>query len=91
MRVDRLVRGCTPAPGAWSELRGERVKLGPVRPAPEVADLGPGELRTSKDAVWVGTATHAVRLGDVQGVGKRQMPAGDWARGLRLEPGERLG
>jgi methionyl-tRNA formyltransferase len=28
--VDRQVRGCTPAPGAWSTFRGERVKLLPV-------------------------------------------------------------
>ena len=29
--VDRHVRGCTPAPGAWTTFRGERVKIGPVR------------------------------------------------------------
>ena len=40
MRVDRLIRGCTPAPGAWSEFRGERIKLGPVQLAPEVAGSG---------------------------------------------------
>lgn len=28
--VDRLVRACTPAPGAWTVFRGTRVKLGPV-------------------------------------------------------------
>ena len=28
--VDRLVRACTPAPGAWTTFRGERLKLGPV-------------------------------------------------------------
>ncbi|MCU0282338.1 MAG: methionyl-tRNA formyltransferase [Candidatus Nanopelagicales bacterium] len=90
MRVDRLVRGCTPAPGAWSTFRDERVKLGPVRPDPAVADLAPGELRAAKQDVWVGTATHAVRLGDVQAQGKRMMPAGDWARGLRVQAGECL-
>jgi methionyl-tRNA formyltransferase len=90
MRVDRLVRGCTPAPGAWSTFRDERVKLGPVRPDPAVADLAPGELRAAKQDVWVGTATHAVRLGNVQAQGKRMMPAGDWARGLRVQAGERL-
>ncbi len=29
--VDRLVRGCTPAPGAWTTFRGDRVRLGPLR------------------------------------------------------------
>ena len=47
--VDRLVRGCTPAPGAWTTFRGERVKLGPVQPSSRGADgagprLAPGEL-----------------------------------------------
>ena len=90
MRVDRLVRGCTPAPGAWTTFRGERLKLGPVRPAPEVTGLEPSEVRVVKNEVWVGTGTHAVRLGDVQAQGKRQMGAGDWARGVRIEPGETL-
>lgn len=90
LAVDRRIRGCTPAPGAWTTLRAERVKLGPVTPAPEVGDLAPGELRAVKNRVWVGTATHAVLLGRVKAEGKREMPAGDWARGIRVEPGERF-
>jgi methionyl-tRNA formyltransferase len=30
--VDRRIRACTPAPGAWTQFRGERLKLGPVAP-----------------------------------------------------------
>ena len=91
MRVDRLIRGCTPAPGAWSTFRGERLKLGPVRTAPEIGDLAAGEIRAQKSSVWVGTETHAVLLGEVQAQGKRAMAAADWARGVRVGPGERLG
>lgn len=41
--VDRHVRGCTPAPGAWTTLRGERVKIGPVRmPSAPVGTSGGG-------------------------------------------------
>lgn len=84
LAVDRLVRGCTPAPGAWTVLPdGARLGLGPVTPRPDVADLAPGEVRALKKDVLVGTATHAVRLGDVTPVGKRPMPAADWARGAR--------
>ncbi|MGI8695710.1 MAG: methionyl-tRNA formyltransferase [Mycobacteriales bacterium] len=35
--VDRRVRACTPAPGAWTTFRGRRVKLGPVRASSTVA------------------------------------------------------
>src|SRR4051812_26161869 len=30
LRVDRLVRACTPIPGAWTTFRDRRLKLGPV-------------------------------------------------------------
>jgi methionyl-tRNA formyltransferase len=90
--IDRLVRGCTPEPGAWTTLPGgERLGLRPVRPLPDVTGLRPGELRAGKHDVLVGTATHAVELGEVQPVGKRPMPAADWARGARLPQGAVLG
>ncbi|MET0642476.1 MAG: methionyl-tRNA formyltransferase [Jiangellaceae bacterium] len=91
VRVDRLIRACTPAPGAWTTFRGDRLKLGPVRADPQAADLGPGQLRADRDGVGVGTGTRVVLLGEVQPQGKRVMPADDWARGARLGPAERLG
>jgi methionyl-tRNA formyltransferase len=94
-RVDRQVRACTPAPGAWTSYRGDRIKLGPVLPAdPAAADvdgLGPGELWVGRQRVLVGTGSIPVVLGDVQPPGKRPMPAADWARGARPAPGDRLG
>jgi methionyl-tRNA formyltransferase len=87
--VDRLVRSVTPDPGAWAELRGERIKLGPVRRTGS-ASLKPGELLVERRRVLVGTATAPVALGEVQAPGKKRMAATDWARGARVEPGERL-
>lgn len=89
--VDRRVRGVTPAPGAWTTWRGDRLRLGPVAPAADGKGLAPGELRIEGKAVLVGTGSGAVRLGEVQPAGKRMIPAADWARGARLEPGDRLG
>jgi len=90
--VDRRIRACTPAPGAWTGAPdGSRLKLGPVLPRPEVTDLAPGEVRADRREVLVGTGTHAVRLGQVAGAGKRAMEAADWARGARLPEGARLG
>ena len=82
LRVDRLIRACTPAPGAWTTFRDKRVKLGPVALAEGA--LRPGEL----DGDLVGTATEAVRLGTVRPEGKGEMAAADWLRGLRVESGE---
>ncbi|GAA1751719.1 methionyl-tRNA formyltransferase [Nonomuraea bangladeshensis] len=84
MHVDRLIRACTPGPGAWTEFRGTRIKLGPVRPVPGER-LAPGEVAAGKSRVLVGTATDAVELGEVQPQGKRVMGAVEWARGVRPE------
>ena len=37
LAVDRRIRGCTPAPGAWTTFRGARLKVGPVWSASPVA------------------------------------------------------
>jgi methionyl-tRNA formyltransferase len=86
--IDRQVRACTPAPGAWTTYAGQRLKLGPLLPAD--GQLPPGEVVAGKSAVVVGTGTAALRLGEVQAVGKRPMAAADWARGARLSGGEVL-
>lgn len=83
--IDRRIRACTPAPGAWTTFEGERVKLGPIELVPEApAGLRPGAIVAAKNQVLVGTATVPVRLGEVKAFGKKQMSAADWARGVRL-------
>jgi len=91
VRVDRQVRACTPAPGAWTTFRGERLGLGPVTPLPHEDALAAGELVVGKHEVRVGTDTHAVLLGEVRPAGKKPMAAADWARGVRAAPGDGLG
>ncbi|HEU5425982.1 MAG TPA: methionyl-tRNA formyltransferase [Actinocrinis sp.] len=91
LHIDRQVRACTPAPGAWTTLGGERVKIFPVTPIPGVTDVEPGAIVADKRGLQVGTGSgHTVRLGDVQAQGKRRMAAADWARGLRLSEGARF-
>jgi methionyl-tRNA formyltransferase len=80
--VDRVIRACSPAPGAWTTFRGERFKINSAR----IADgsLPPGGLDVQKRSVRAGTGTRALELGQVQPQGKRPMPAADWARGISL-------
>jgi methionyl-tRNA formyltransferase len=89
--VDRRIRGVTPAPGAWTTWRGERLRLGPVGLLPGGPTLEPGELAVDSGQVLVGTGNGAVVLDLVQPAGKRMLPAADWSRGARPVPGERVG
>jgi methionyl-tRNA formyltransferase len=89
--VDRRIRGVTPAPGAWTTWRGERLRVGPVSVRLDGPALEPGELAVDSGAVVVGTGNGAVVLDQVQPAGKRLLPAADWARGARPLPGERVG
>ncbi|HET6911298.1 MAG TPA: methionyl-tRNA formyltransferase [Mycobacteriales bacterium] len=89
LRIDRLVRACTPAPGAWTTFRDRRVKLGPVRHRSE-ASLAPGEIRAGRHDVVVGCGSNDVELTEVRPEGRGAMTAAEWARGVRLQPGERF-
>jgi methionyl-tRNA formyltransferase len=109
LAVDRCIRACTPAPGAWTTFRGGRLKIHPVSlpvhvpetyEAPLTEDVAvvapvvvpaPGAVVVTRREVQVGTASGPVRLGMVQPQGKKPMDAADWARGVRIEPGEVLG
>ncbi len=87
--VDRLIRACSPAPGAWTTFRGERFKVASARLAGNV--LEPGQLEVTKRSVQVGTGTRAIELGEVQAQGKRPMAAADWARGVSFDGAASLG
>jgi methionyl-tRNA formyltransferase len=87
--VDRLVRACAPAPGAWTTFRGERFKINSAHISDTV--LPPGVLEITKRSVRVGSGTLALQLGDVQAQGKKPMTAADWARGVTFDTELRLG
>lgn len=92
--IDRLIRGTSPAPGAWTTFRAERFKINsatPLEADPAADDLAPGVFRVTKRSVVVGTGAGVLELGIVQAQGKKPMNAADWARGVTFEAGEALG
>ncbi|MGV0327103.1 methionyl-tRNA formyltransferase [Corynebacterium confusum] len=96
--IDRTVRAHTPAPGAWTLWGDKRVKLGPLTPVSldgdarpdreQLEQLQPGELHVAKEAVFVGTGSGVVQLGNIQPPGKKMMEATAWARGLNQTDGK---
>jgi len=90
--IDRLIRGLSPFPGAWFEMPTERgaARVKALLSKVEPDETGPpGEILD--DALLVGTGSGAVRLLRLQREGRPAMEAGDFLRGARLGPGDRLG
>lgn len=86
--IRRRINGVTPAPGAWTQLDGQRFKIAETVPAPDARDLKPGEVRIEqgkKPRAVVGTGSYGLELVTVQPPGKKMMAAADWARGLGSE------
>ena len=77
--VDRLIRGLSPFPGAWTEVGGERVKL--LRSRLVAGQGAPGQVLSG---FTVACGTGAVEVTEAQREGKRPMPVAEVLRGLSL-------
>ena len=89
--IDRAIRSCTPAPGAWTTLPdGSIAKVGPVIPV-DAPTTTPGLIVDTPDGILVGTGGQPVRLSWIQPAGKKAMDARDWWRGARLGASAQLG
>ncbi len=84
--IDCLIRGLAPAPGAYSEVNGERMKILYAEP---VAGKGTaGEIISGDLTVACGEG--ALRLIRVQRAGGKAMEAGELLKGFALAPGTRF-
>jgi methionyl-tRNA formyltransferase len=88
-KVRDLARALDPEPGAWTTLRGRRIKIFRARPSTDPARAA-GEIAWSDGRLSAGTGTRPVDLTQVQPAGKRRMSGDEMARGLRPAPGERF-
>jgi methionyl-tRNA formyltransferase len=96
--VVRRIRALAPNPGATTTFRDEPLKIFAAQA--RSLDVIPlpvplqGSLMVEPDS-FAGprVQTHAgpVLLVEVGPAGRKRMPAADWARGARIQPGERLG
>ena len=91
-----LMRGCNPAPGAWTTLNGKKIQLFDARKHPvrtfgavkgkpgEVTDVGADSIRITAH----GGQIEVLKLKPEDG---KKMGAGDFARSVGLVPGTLLG
>ena len=84
--VDRLIRGLSPFPGAWTEHDGHRIKLLASRLA--TGQGAPGTVLD--DALTVACGHGAVQLLRLQRAGRGAQDAAEFLRGQPLPKGTRL-
>ena len=86
--INRKINAFNPDPGAWSNFRGQVIKINKVRVSNQSADAG--ALKTVDKSIYIGTATSALELLEVTPSGKAQMTATSWANGARLSATDML-
>lgn len=92
--IDRLIRGMTPWPSAYTFYQGKQLKIWKALPAVTEKALGrmPGEiLKVDKESVTVSTGEGSLKILELQLEGKKRMSAHDFLLGIRMTPGDMLG
>jgi methionyl-tRNA formyltransferase len=80
--ISRKINAFHPDPGAWSDFRGQVIKINKVQTSEQTAPAG--ALMVIERSIFVGTGTSALELLEVTPAGKTQMLATSWANGARL-------
>jgi len=84
------IRGFQPWPGAHTKFRGKTLQIVKARPAADA--LPPAELHATADRLRVGCGHNtSLELLEIQLEGKKRSSAGDFVRGYRPHPREKLG
>ncbi|MFE8583979.1 methionyl-tRNA formyltransferase [Sphingomonas sp. NCPPB 2930] len=86
VEVERQVRAFNPAPGAWFEVAGERVKL--LAAEPVEAEGAPGAVLD--DSLTIACGEGALRAVSVQRAGRGVSSADELLRGFAIPAGTRL-
>jgi methionyl-tRNA formyltransferase len=81
--IDCLIRGLAPSPGAFAEVKGERLKI--LFAEPVRGNGSPGTV--IMDDLTIACGNGALRLLKVQRAGSKAMAASDLLKGFALPPG----
>jgi methionyl-tRNA formyltransferase len=87
-QVERQVRAFNPAPGAWFEYRGERIRILAGEIVARAGAATPGEV--IDDKLTIRCIEGAIRPTRVQRAGKAAMPTGELLRGFAIPAGTHL-
>ena len=88
-KVSAHIRAFTSNPGAWTEFRGQKLRV--QFPTISSHELAPGELQVIDKDLFVGTGSQSIHLGFITSPGKARMESKSWLNGARILDGEFFG
>ena len=90
-KIERLIRGLNPWPGAYTGYKGKTMKLWAADVLEGTFEGVPGEIiKVEKERFLVRTGDGALAVKELQLEGKKRMDAASFLRGFSLEEGEIL-
>ena len=86
-----LIRGCNPAPGAWTMWGDTRVAIFDCKKVPVATRLQPGQVTEIGEAgLQVASADGQLLIARVRPDKGKKVPAAEWAREAGMEVGKRF-
>jgi methionyl-tRNA formyltransferase len=95
VQIHNLIRGCNPAPGAWTTLNGAKLQIFDATPLPAHHPGGIGGkmgevVATDQESFTVVCADGRIKVTRVKPADGAKIGAGEWAGASGLAPGTRL-
>lgn len=94
VQIERLIRGLTPWPSAYTNWNDKVMKIWDAEVSAidtETEDAKPGTIvKVEKDAFYVQTGEGLLKVCELQIPGKKRMDAGAFLRGYQVKVGEKL-
>ena len=92
LSLERTIRGLNSWPSAYTYYAGKMLKIWGAKVVEEEGNAVPGEVvKIQKDGFFIQTGKGLLKAEQVQLEGKKKMSAGDFLRGMQMQPGEKLG
>lgn len=92
IEIERLIRGLSPWPSAYTNWNDKVMKIWDAMCVPADCEAKPGTIiRVAKDSFCVQTGDGALEVRELQIPGKKRMDAGAFLRGYQVKEGEMLG
>ena len=91
IEIERLIRGLTPWPSAYTNWNGKVMKIWDAQVVEGTSDKPAGTIvKVDKEAFYVQTGKNLLKICEVQIPGKKRMDAGAFLRGYQVNAGEIL-